>query len=334
MLKVAIIGTGVMGLTHGKAIKESRTLKLIGFVGRDYEKTKRISDSFEVKSYRDIEEILSKEDIDVVDICIPTYLHEYAVLVAIKYKKHIMCEKPFTLSYNIAKKLTEDAKSAGIKMMVLQVVRFWPEYSYIKELIDKNTLGNVNNVYINRLSTHPKWATWHRDPLKSGGGLYDLNIHDIDYLYYVFGRVKSVYAIGHRSNTGCYNCITTNIIFYNGTTATIECNMDMKGDYPFTTCVRVVGDRATLEYNSTSRYKKKDEKYKCNDLILYKSDKNPSRIDVKQYNPYKKQMEYFAKCILENKEIEIIKMVDVLYVLRIISAIEKSLETNEVITDI
>lgn len=324
-MKVLIIGTGVIAKTHAEAIKDSKVLKLAGFVGRDMEKTKKIASDFSTNAYTDMEKSVARTDVDIVDICLPTYLHEYAVSMAIKNKKHIMCEKPFTLSYRVAKRLTVEAKDAGIKMMVLQVVRFWPEYRTIKDIIDKNELGRVQHVYINRLSPYPKYSNWHSDPAKSGGGLYDLGIHDIDYLYDVFGKVKSVYATGHKSSTGCYDAVTTNIVFDKGATATVECNMEVKGEYPFTTCLRALGEEGTIEYNSNSRY---------NELILYKEDKKPDEIRVERYNPYQMQMEHFLDCLVNDRETEKIKMSDILYVLRMLAAIEKSLETKELVTEI
>lgn len=333
-MNVIIVGTGVMGTTHAKAIKDSKIINLRGFVGRNPEKTKKVADAFSVNSYTDLEEVLFKEDVDIVDICLPTYLHEYAVLMAIKYKKHIMCEKPFTLSHEIAKRLSDEAKNAGIKMMVLQVVRFWPEYVSIKNVIDKKVIGKIQNIYMNRLSTYPKYSNWFSDPSKSGGGLYDLNIHDLDYLYYLFGAVKSIYAIGRKSNMGCYDAVTTNILFNSGIIATVECNMDIKGEYPFTTCVRVIGDLGALEYNYTSRYNGNVDNVKHNELILYKGNKKTDKIEVSQYNPYQRQMEYFAECVLQDKDTKIIKMSDVVYVLRMIKAIEKSIDNNSVVFDI
>ncbi|MBP1924838.1 putative dehydrogenase [Sedimentibacter acidaminivorans] len=333
-MKIIIVGTGVMGITHANAIKDSEILSLVGFVGRNFEKTKKIAESFSTNAYTDIEEMLSKEDVDILDICLPTYLHEYAVSMAIKYKKHIMCEKPFTLSCSLAERLSNKAKNAGIRMMVLQVVRFWPEYVSIKNMIDKKVIGEIQNIYMNRLSTYPKYSSWFRDPSKSGGGLYDLNIHDLDYLYYLFGEVKSVYATGQKSSKNSYDAVTANIVFVRGITATVECNMDIKGEYPFTTCVRVIGELGALEYNSTSRYDDNFDNVKYNELILYLEDKKPNKIGVTQYNPYQKQMEYFARCVLQDKDPEIINMNDVVYVLKMIKAIEKSLETNNVVFDI
>ena len=331
MLRVAIIGTGVMGLTHARAIGDSDILELVAFVGRDSVKTKLISKKFLVAAYTNIEDMLKIEHIDIVDICTPTFLHEYAVKLAVKYKKHIMCEKPFTLSYETALELSEHIEDSGVKAMVLQVIRFWPEYACIRDMINNNALGNVNHIYMSRHSVHPSWSNWHTDPLKSGGGLYDLHIHDIDFLYQVFGSVKSVYAVGHKSITACYNTITTSLTFENEVVAIVDCSMDMIGAYPFTTQVRVIGDNATLEYHSPSGSNSECDADISSGLDFFEVSKSPVKIQINHYDPYKMQLEYFAKCIMENTPVEFIKMSEVMYVLRILSAIEKSLDTNKVV---
>lgn len=332
MLRVAIIGTGVMGVAHARAICDSDIMELVAFVGREPVKTKGIAKRFSVGAYTDIEEMLRIECIDIVDVCTPTFLHEDAVRAAVRYKKHIMCEKPFTLSHQLAQELVALIDSSGVKAMVLQVTRFWPEYVCIRNMIKDNTLGDISHIYMSRHSVHPSWSTWHTDPLKSGGGLYDLHIHDIDFLHQVFGRLKSVYAVGHKSVNGCYNTITTSLRFESEVTAVVDCSMDMIGSYPFTTQVRAMGDNATLEYHSSSGSNSECDTDSESGVVLFEASKAPVKVQIEHYDPYKTQLEYFAKCIMENTPVEFIKMSEVLYVLRILSAIEKSLETNKVVT--
>ena len=86
------------------------------------------------------------------------------------------------------------AEEAGVQFAVGQAVRFWPEYVKAKELYDSGALGTVKYARASRLSVHPAWSEWYRRPENSGGGLFDLHLHDIDYLCYIFGKVKQVYA--------------------------------------------------------------------------------------------------------------------------------------------
>ena len=80
------------------------------------------------------------------------------------------------------------------------------------------------------------------DPEKSGGGLYDLNIHDIDFLYSVLGMPKSVYAVGGRAFR-CWNHISTSLVWEDGTKAVCETSLEMTGNYPFSIEFRGTGDK-------------------------------------------------------------------------------------------
>ena len=86
--------------------------------------------------YNDGESMLNTADIDVVDICLPTFLHEQYVLLAAGHKKHVICEKPVTLSLESLDRMIAATKAAGVQFAVGQVVRFWPEYVRAKEMVD------------------------------------------------------------------------------------------------------------------------------------------------------------------------------------------------------
>ena len=191
MFKVVVIGPGSIAGTYAEALKDSETVKITAVLGHREESAKLFSEKYNVPYYTDAEEMYRTENPDAVLICTPTFTHEDIVKKAMEHKVHIMCEKPFVLNADRAQNLFRTAKENGVRIMVMQVVRFWPEYLRIKQLIDSGEAGEVMNVYANRLSAHPDWCSWHKDPAKSGGGLYDLHIHDIDYLYYLFGKVTT-----------------------------------------------------------------------------------------------------------------------------------------------
>ena len=239
MFQIAIIGPGSICRTYMEALKTSEQVKVTAISGRDTEKGRSMAAEYGLPYYVDLEEMYRTEQLDAVLICTPTFTHEEMVRKAIANKVHIMCEKPFVLDADIAEQLFAEAKAADVRMMVMHVVRFWPEYVKMKEMIRTGALGDIKNVYLNRLSSHPTWATWHRDPEKSGGGLYDLHIHDVDYLYHVFGKVDSVYAVGKQEDSGCFNNVSTVMKFACGVSAVVEGFMDTTGAFGFTTNVRI-----------------------------------------------------------------------------------------------
>lgn len=329
--KIAIIGPGSICRTYMEALKTSTKVKIAALAGRDTEKGRAMANEYQLLYYVDQEEMYEKEDLDAVLICTPTFTHEEMVRRALDHGVHVMCEKPFVLDTKAAAELFALAENRGLRIMVMQVVRFWPEYVKLKEMIVDKTLGDIKNVYLNRLSSHPTWATWHRDPKKSGGGLYDLHIHDVDFLYSVFGKVESVYAVGKQEESGCFNNVSTVMRFACGVSAVVEGFMDITGSFGFTTNVRVNGSEAAAEMLNKNVYLVSGEVGKTNKLVLYKKDEDAQILDVEKYDPYARETEYFAECVQKNLAMEMVPEADVVYVLRILDAVQRSLETGDVI---
>ena len=332
MFRVSIIGPGSIAGTYLDALQSSTAVEVCAMVGRDTKKGRDMAEKYGLPYYIDQEIMYRDVRPDAVLICTPTYTHEEIVRNAIAHGVHVMCEKPFVLDISVAEDLIRDAESAGICLMVMQVVRFWPEYVKIKEMIDSGELGEIKNVYLNRLSAHPNWCTWHRDPKKSGGGLYDLHIHDIDYLLHVFGRIESVYAVGKQEETGCFNNVSTTLRFKSGITAVVEGFMNMTGAYEFTTNVRINGSGAAVEVLNKKVYLDDDEEIRADYMTLYKKDGAIEHIQAEKYDPYLKEVEYFAGCVLKDRKIELVPNSDVIVVLQVLEAIRKSLITGERVT--
>ena len=328
MLKVVIIGPGNIAHTYMQALADSKNVNITAVLGRRVETAKPFAEKYGINFYTDSDAMYSAEKPDAVLICTPTFTHEEMVNKAIENNVHIMCEKPFVLDAEKAQQLFDKAGANNVRIMVMQVVRFWPQYVHIKNLIDSGKLGEIKNVYLNRLSAHPDWCTWHKDVQKSGGGLYDLHIHDIDWLHYVFGRVDSVYATGSQTESGCWNNVSTILNFSSGISAVAEGFMDITGDWDFSTNVRINGSSAAIEYLNKKVYNSKVDKININNLVIYHKNTAAEYLTEDGYNPYKMQTEYFADCVAENRQFKIVPEKDIVYVLKILKAIEKSLRTN------
>ena len=331
MLKSAIIGTGFIGNAHATAYKNMDNAQLVAIVDVDEEKGTKAAEEFGCKYYSDAEEMLQTEEVDIVDICLPTFLHEQYALLAARYKKHILCEKPVTLSLESMDRMLAAVKEAGVRFMVAQVVRFWPEYIKIKEMYDAGDFGDVRMVYANRIAQHPNWTQWHRDPNKSGGGLFDLHLHDIDFMQYLFGRVKSVYAVGKASETGCWNFVMTTLKFENGNYATVEGIFDMTENYPFTMTFRIIGETKTVDYSMVAGFNLEDVGSSKRAAILYENGHEPRKLDIDEKDAYQIEIEYFVGHIESGKPFDVITPEDSRHVVEVICAIQESLETGKVV---
>ncbi|MEG0252355.1 MAG: Gfo/Idh/MocA family oxidoreductase [Christensenellaceae bacterium] len=331
MLKSAIIGTGFIGNAHATAYQNIKNVQLAAIVDVNEEKGKAAAKEFNCKYYSDAEEMLKNEDVDIVDVCLPTFLHEQYVVLAAKYKKNVICEKPVTLTLESMDNMIQATQKAGVKFMVAQVVRFWPEYVKIKEMFDAGAFGDVKMVYANRIAQHPNWTQWHKNPKNSGGGLFDLHLHDIDFLQYLFGDVKSVYAVGKASETGCWNHVMTTLKFKDGNAATAEGIFDMTENYPFTMTFRIVGESRTVDYSMVAGFNLEDVASSKRAAMLYENGCEPKKLGIEETDAYQIELQYFADAIEKNEPIKVVTPENSRHVVEIMLAIQKSLETGNVV---
>lgn len=329
MKKIAIIGTGFIGNAHANACTNSQALDLVAICDINEAAGKEAAQKYGCAYYKDAQEMLTTQEIDIVDICLPTFLHKQYVLLAARHKKHIICEKPIVLSLEEMDEILAAIQQAQVKFMVAQVIRFWPEYVEIKNMVDRGDFGEMKMVYANRLAQHPNWTHWHRDPDNSGGGLFDLHLHDIDAVYHMFGPVKSVYAVGWKSETGCYNHVVSTLSFKNGIQAVVEGAFDMTENYPFTMSFRAVGETKTAQYTMTAGFNLEDVSSSIRDLYVFENGKSPVKVDVDvSVDAYQAELDYFAACVENNEELQVITPGQSREVVRIILAIKQSMETG------
>ena len=124
-----------------------------------------------IKKYRDIDAVLGDSDIDAVDLCLPTFLHEDVAVAALRAGKHVLVEKPMALEGATARRMIAEAERAGRILMCAQVLRFFPEYVALRNAMPG--LGAVRGGFFRRRCAAPAWGGWLKDPAKSGGGVFD-----------------------------------------------------------------------------------------------------------------------------------------------------------------
>ena len=332
MLNFAILGAGAMGGAHtnGLASIENDKVKYIAVCDIDEEKAKAFAAEHGIpKVYTDINDMLKDDEIDVVDLCLPSHMHEKFGIMVCEAKKHLLVEKPIAFEVEPAKRIYDAAKRNGVRIMTAQVLRFWPEYKKIKELYDEGVFGTVRHIYAARLGQLPDWGGgWYADPAKSGETMLNLTLHDIDFLHYMLGKPISVYSAGVRDETGCYNDIMNVFKWENGVNAIVDGSLSMTPSYPFTMRFRIAGSKATAEFTYIAGVNIGPDS--TSDLILYKPGEEPEKLEVPQIDGYGAEVLYFADCIENGAETDCMTEESILGVLDSIMKAKDSLADNKV----
>lgn len=158
-----------------------------------------------ISKYSDLGECIKNEELDAVHICVHTNLHFELAKQALGAGLHVFLEKPMTLDIAQGEELIEIANEKRLNLMVGHVLRFMSPYEKLKKWIDDKTYGKLNFLSMSRFSGVPLWGQWKEKQSEfgsSGGALFDLLIHDIDFVNYLFGipdKIQSTYLPGALS---------------------------------------------------------------------------------------------------------------------------------------
>ena len=328
---VAIIGGGFISNIHAQCYK-NLGVKIEAIADISEKVRQEFKERYNCKTYSSAEEMLENvsDNIDLVDICAPTFLHEEFILLALKHNKHVICEKPLSINIDFVENIIDKFENNNRYLMTAQVLRFWTEYVKIKEWIEEGVFGNIKLVSAMRLAQHPK-SEWFYNPKKSGGGIFEFHIHDIDFLCYLFGDVKEVYANGSKDENESWDFINSSIKFKNGISASAQGIFGITDNYPFTANIKVIGDKATAEYSLSAGVNLDSDGKQSNSLILYRKGKEPIIENIKSKDAYELELEYFIDCVKNNKKPEIVSLDSIKRTIKTINCLIESLESGNIV---
>jgi predicted dehydrogenase len=204
---VGLIGYGFIGKVHTYSYRNIPffyrdppcKVKLVGVCTSHSETAQEAKEqgdfSFATTDYR---ELLERDDIQIINCCLPNFLHRDVVIDALESGKHVCCEKPLALNLKEANEIYEVAKNSGVKQQITFQNRFIPAVMRAKQLIDEGDIGeifSIRGVHLHSSCVIQKSQaySWKAESEKVGGGvLVDLGSHIIDLTRYLIGEFKSV----------------------------------------------------------------------------------------------------------------------------------------------
>lgn len=288
MLKVGLVGVGGISGAHIPAWEEMKDAELVALCDIRPEQMAKYPDKH---CYTSLDEMLEKEELDILDICLPTYLHADAAVKAMEIGIHVLCEKPISLKKEDVKRVYDTAKQHNVCFMVAQVLRFWPEYEYVKEIVDSKKYGNLLSGSMTRLGVKPKWSwdNWMMDENRSGLVPFDLHIHDLDFMVYAFGMPKEVATYrARRPEQDVLTAMYTFDGFYLSSEAAWYA-----ADFPFQAKFRFQFEKALVVMDDTLKVYEVD-----GDILSLNAEKGETgAIALPQTNAYANEICYFADCV-------------------------------------
>ncbi len=315
MLKVGLVGVGGISGAHIPAWEEMECAELVAVCDIRPERMER----FEGKKncYLDFDEMLANEELDILDICLPTYLHADFAIKAMKKGINVICEKPISLKDEDVERVYSTAAENNVKFMIAHVLRFWPEYELLKEIYDSKKYGKLLSGSMIRLGSYPKWSwdNWMMDEKRSGFVPFDLHIHDLDFMVYAFGMPK----VAHQSRSKLPNQDYINVVYDFGDFSVNTESSWYAADYPFTAEFRFHFEDAIVANENGKMMIHCKDGVKID--LSQDAQGDTGDINLPDSDAYANEINYFADCVLNDKPADKIKPEELSCVLGILNSL-------------
>ncbi len=336
-VNVAVVGLGFMGVTHLRAYQQLDEANIVAVcdavrlpvngvlagVAGNIKKSDDIDLGAQVKEFRKLEEVLADPDVELVDLCTPTPLHPEQATAALLAGKNVICEKPLARTSAEARRILQTLDAAPGFLMPAMCMRFWPGWSWLKKAVADQTYGRVLAARFRRLSEMPGWSkqgTYGGGGMDLGGALFDLHIHDTDFVQFLFGRPRAVFSTGATGPAGSINHVVTQYLYPGGPAIYAEGSWLLtKG---FNMAYTLHCERATLDFDLARG---------AESMLVTETGKDTQVIDIEGPDGYGEEIRYVVDCALNGKKPAVVTAQDGLSALEICEAEEKSVRTGQVV---
>lgn len=202
-LRIGLIGAGNMGRSLARGVEACEDARIVAVSDPDEEAARSAAVEIgggqqQVETFTKLREMLVREDIPAVIVAAPNHLHAELTRTAAQAGKHVFCEKPMALNVADARAMIEACESAGVKLMIGQVLRYNAPYAWIIDLLRSGELGEPFGMQVTRIGGG--WgrgryaAHWRTKKELCGGPLFEVSAHEIDFMRQVLGEAETVYA--------------------------------------------------------------------------------------------------------------------------------------------
>jgi predicted dehydrogenase len=244
-IKVALIGAGGWGLQHARIFSARPDIDFCAIVGRTEEKTQRRATEFGVRAYQDIDQMLAKEQPDLVSLCLPNQGHFQATLRVIEAGFPLLVEKPLVFDLREADTLLNEAAKRSLFFAINFNHRYAHPVQMAHQAIESGRVGDLT------------FATWRFGGEGSSdhphANLIETQCHGFDMLEWLCGPIDSVMAQMTDKTGGGYRTLVLALHFANGAVGSLVGSYDTSYAYPDTHLVEVNGNQGRVLIEDTVR---------------------------------------------------------------------------------
>ncbi len=336
-VNIAVVGLGFMGVTHLRAYQQQPNARIVAVcdsvrlpvngmlagVTGNIKRSDDINLGPQVKVFRELKDVLKDKEVELVDLCTPTPLHPEQAMAALKAGKNVFCEKPLARSTKAARRILKVQESSPGFLMPAMCMRFWPGWSWLKEVVEKQTYGRVFAARFRRMSEMPGWSKQgtYTAATDLGGALFDLHIHDVDFINFLFGRPAKVFSSGVTGANGSIDHVVTQYLYPGGPMIYAEGSWLLTKGFDMAYTLHC--ERATLDFTLA----------RGPEAMQVSEPGQPVRtITYDGPDGYGEEVRYVVDCAHKKVKPSVVTGADALTALEICEAEEKSVRTGKVVT--
>lgn len=297
-MKIGVVGLGFMGSTHLEAYQSVEGAEIVAVasddpkklagdlsgVGGNLDRGGGKIDFSNAARYPTAEELIADPNVEAVDLCTPSFLHASQAEAALEAGRHVLVEKPMALNNEDCDRMLAAQEKSGKVLMVAQVLRFWPDWAAMREKIRSGELGAVKHAFFHRRCAAPAWSAWLADRSRSGGGVVDLLIHDLDFCRHLFGMPESVEARGVENLEAGIDVVEAKLEYPDGPLVTVAGGWRHPKGYPFTSEFTVVLEGGTLDFHTGLR-----------ELTLYDAEGETIEVEKPEQDAFQAELAVFIE---------------------------------------
>ena len=215
-LRVGVAGLGLMGGVHIRALRAAGPELVcvadpkpercdgVALTPGNLDATRgddRLFDPGVVRDFADAHEMIARETLDLVVICTPTDTHVALAREAMRRGMHVLLEKPVATTGAEVAGLVEIERATGRRVIPAMCMRYWPGWAWLRERVRDGAFGELRGLRCTRLGSRPEWSPdFYTNPARTGGAIFDLHVHDVDFIWWCLGMPREVTSTGDRDH--------------------------------------------------------------------------------------------------------------------------------------
>lgn len=281
--------------------------------GRDENKLREIHKELHIDTTTDIYDIIKSEEIDVVDICLPTSHHAKWAIEALKHHKHVFCETPLSYQVEEAEEILAISEAYQRYVFVDLFFKFSTPHHMTINKIKNLELGEVIS-FRSYNKTAPNWGN-----LGLPKNVTDFHIHNFDFLIEILGMPNHVVANG--IDLGDQSIVITTLN-YNNKFAVVESYSNLPKNSPFYVGFEIICDSGSIKFDAEYGIDTREE------FVIYHHDGSKEVLQPQMKDDYEQVIEHIKDCLENNQKSKFLDITSAIQVIKIKDAVFKSLEKN------